>query len=150
MNPFVGLDYYNRKLLWHFLNLMKKQKHSILLTTHMLSETEQNVDYFLILKKGKIFARGNYNQIKEKIGLYYILEIKFKYLSKSNFDEIKRYIFEHKIGILDKYDNYMMFSINNSFQKSYLLKFFDSLGIDYYEQEFKQPNLDEMFLGVRD
>ncbi|MFP4111680.1 MAG: ABC transporter ATP-binding protein [Candidatus Woesearchaeota archaeon] len=147
--PFVGLDYYNRKLLWHFLEHLKNRRKTILLTTHMLSETEHFADKIVILNYGKIFAKGKLREIKAKLKTYYILEIKFRQLSKKQLEGIKKYSRSHSITILDMFKNYMMFSITTVGQKNYFLKHLDKINVDYLEKGFREPNLDELFLKVR-
>jgi ABC-2 type transport system ATP-binding protein len=34
--PFVGLDFLNRRWLWHFIELMKTKKKSVIITSHLL------------------------------------------------------------------------------------------------------------------
>jgi len=144
--PFVGLDFQNRKLLWHFLESMKKKKKSILLTSHLLSEIEEHVDKIIILKNKKVFFVGNPSKLKDKLKIYYILEIKFQYLSKENFNKIIRYCDINKISLLDHYEKYLMFSIDKIKTKHKLIKYFDKLNLTYAELSLREPNLDEVFL----
>jgi len=58
--PFTGLDFQNRRLLWHFLESLRKKGKSIILTSHLLTETQEHVNRLIILKKGKIFFSGNW------------------------------------------------------------------------------------------
>lgn len=144
--PFVGLDFKNRKLLWHFLESMKKKKKSIILTSHLLSEIEEHVDKIIILKNKKIFFTGNPSKLKDKLKIYFILEIKFQYLSKENFENIMRYCNMNKISLLDHYEKYLMFSIDEIKTKNKLIKYFNKLNLTYTELSLREPNLDEVFL----
>jgi ABC-2 type transport system ATP-binding protein len=146
--PFVGLDYANRKMLWNFLRYMKNRKRTIILTTHMLTEAEIYSDKIIILHEGKILAKGKLDDICKKLGINLILEIKFNYLSKTNENNIKKYCFEKNISIMESFNNHYMFSIEREGKKSYLLKFLDSLNLDYNELSFRKPNLDEITLKV--
>ncbi len=147
--PFVGLDYFNRKLLWHFLEHQKNRRCTIILTTHLLTEAEHHANRIVLLHKGKIFARGKVEDIRRKLKTRYIVEIKFIYISKTNTKKVIEYCEKHNIAIMDSFNNYMMFSITNEGQRNYLFRFLDKLKLEYNEIGFREPNLDELFLKVR-
>ena len=147
--PFVGLDFYNRKLLWQFLEQQKKAGKSIVLTTHLLTESEAYADKIVILKDGNVFLHGKVDQIKQKLHTHYILEIKFKHLSQKNTAEIKEYCNTKTAEVLDIYSRDIMFSIDTEGQKNYLLRHLDRLKLNYKVISFREPNLDEIFLRTR-
>jgi len=144
--PFVGLDYQNRKLLWHFLESMKKKGKAIILTSHLLSETEENVDRIIILKAGKVFFTGKPEKLKERLKIQYIYEIKFSRLSKENSEKIQEYARYKKIPILDHYEKYMMIALESNKTKTLITNFFNKLNLIYDEIGLREPNLDEIFL----
>ncbi|MFH1642782.1 MAG: ABC transporter ATP-binding protein [Nanoarchaeota archaeon] len=144
--PFVGLDFLNRRLLWHFIGSMKKQKRSIILTSHLLSETQEHADRLVILKNGKIFFNGKLESLKEKLKFRFIFEVRFLYFSESNLNKIKRYCDYKDVQIVDHYQKYLMFAIPAKRSKDALLSFFDKLKLSYEEVSFREPNLDEIFL----
>jgi len=144
--PFVGLDFYNRKLLWQFLEQQKKAGKSIILTTHLLTESEAYADKIVILKDGNIYMHGKVEKIKQKLHTHYILEIKFRHLSQKNTKDIKSYCSKKTAEILDIYNHDIMFSIETEGQKNYLLRHLDKLKLDYRIISFREPNLDEIFL----
>ncbi len=144
--PFAGLDFQNRRLLWHFLESLKKKGKSIVLTSHLLTETQEHVDRLLILKDGKIFFSGNLEKLKTKLKINYIYELRFSHLSKQNLDKIKKYCAYRDVKILDAYERYVMFGINTERQKSYLTKLLQKLNLRFNEISFREPNLDETFL----
>lgn len=146
--PFVGLDYKNRKILWHFLKHLKRRKRTILLTTHMLVEAEHNTDRIILLKKGRVFASGKLKQLKQKLGAHYIMEIKASNLSKTRMKEIENYCITTDATVIDKYGTYIMFSILDGATKSKLTRLFNRIGLDYEELAYREPNLDELFLKV--
>ncbi|MFT4297841.1 MAG: ABC transporter ATP-binding protein [Candidatus Woesearchaeota archaeon] len=146
--PFVGLDFYNRKLLWHFLEYQKNRRKAIVVTTHMLHEAEQHANQIVLLHKGKVFARGKLKDIREKLDTLYIAEYKFESLSKQKIESIKKYCYSHEITIMNHFNNYMMFSINREGQRLYLSKFFEKINAINTEISFREPNLDELFLKV--
>ncbi|MCF7798626.1 ABC transporter ATP-binding protein [Candidatus Woesearchaeota archaeon] len=147
--PFVGLDYQNRKLLWHFLELQKRKRKTIILTTHMLVEAEHHTDLIILLHKGKIFSKGKLADIRHKLNTHFILELKFGPLSKEKQKNILAYCVQHDIAIMDSFGTYMMFSVTSAGQRNYFIKFIQKLNIDCYELGFREPNLDELFLKVK-
>ncbi|MCD4770952.1 ABC transporter ATP-binding protein [archaeon] len=144
--PFAGLDFLNRRLLWHFLESLRKKGKSIILTSHLLTETQKHVDRLIILKNGKIFFSGNLEKLKTKLKINYIYELRFTHLSKQTLTEIKKYCAHKDIKILDSYERYLMFGINTERQKSYLARLFQKLNLKFNEISFREPNLDETFL----
>ncbi|MGC9309240.1 MAG: ABC transporter ATP-binding protein [Candidatus Nanoarchaeia archaeon] len=144
--PFVGLDFKNRRILWHFINTLKQKGKSIILTSHLLTETQEYADKFIILKNGKILFRGKLEKLKEKLKIKYIIEIKFSKLSKQNLDKIEKYLIYNDLKILDKYNNYMMISLKEEKDRKKLERLFSKLNLDYNLLGFREPNLDEIFL----
>lgn len=146
--PFVGLDFKNRKLLWHFLEQEKRRHKTIILTTHMLSEAQIHCDRIVLLHKGKVYSQGKFEDIKNKLKTHFILELEFPNLSKTNLLNIEKYCEDHDIAILDLFGKHMMLSVQSQGQKGYLIKFIQKLNTDCYEVGFREPSLDELFLKV--
>ena len=144
--PFVGLDFLNRRLLWHFLESLRKKKKSIVITSHLLTETQEHVSRLVILKDGKIFFSGDQEKLKTKLKINHIYELRFSHLSKENITKIKKYCTYKDIEILDFYEKYLMFGINTEKEKNNLVKLFEKLNLQFREISFREPNLDEIFL----
>jgi ABC-2 type transport system ATP-binding protein len=144
--PFVGLDFLNRRLLWHFLESMKKKGLSIVLTSHLLSETQDHADKLVILKDGKVFFTGNLDSLKEKLQIKYVFEIRFSRLSAENLKKIKKFCDFKDIHIIDAYEKYMMIALKNQKVRDVLTNFFNKNKLQYEEIGLREPNLDEVFL----
>jgi len=144
--PFVGLDFLNRRLLWHFLESMRKKGKSIILTSHLLSETQEHVSRLIILKDGQVFFSGNLERLKTKLKMNYIYETRFTYLSRENLTKIRKHCAYKDFKILDSYERYLMFGLNNLREKNSLVKLFERLKLKFQEVGFREPNLDEVFL----
>jgi ABC-2 type transport system ATP-binding protein len=144
--PFAALDFFNRRLLWQFLESMRKKGKSIILTSHLLSEVQQHADRIIIIKNGKVFFSGNVESLKEKLNMKYIYEVKFFYLSKDNLNKIKKDCAYKDVQILDTYERYMMFALQSQRTKSVLTNLFHKLKLKYEEIDLREPNLDEVFL----
>jgi ABC-2 type transport system ATP-binding protein len=144
--PFVGLDFSNRRLLWHFLESMKKKDIAVILTSHLLSETQEHADRLIILKDGRVFFSGQIDSLKEKLEIKYVFEVHFSRLSLENFNKIKKYCDYKDIKIIDKYEKYLMFALKNQSIREVLTELFDKMDLQYKIIGFREPNLDEIFL----
>ncbi|MHA1955087.1 MAG: ABC transporter ATP-binding protein [Candidatus Heimdallarchaeaceae archaeon] len=56
--PTVGMDPRNRRRVWEFLDTIKKQNKTIILTTHYIEEAEALCDRVAIIDYGKLIAIG--------------------------------------------------------------------------------------------
>lgn len=144
--PFVGLDFRNRRLLWHFLEKMRSKGKSIVLTSHLLTEIQDHVDRIVLLKQGKVFFHGNLENLKEKLKVKFIYEVSFSHISKDKLEKIRKYCLYKDVEILDFYDRHIMFSIGSIRTRNALVSLFEKLKIDFKETAFREPNLDEIFL----
>ncbi|MEM4719639.1 MAG: ABC transporter ATP-binding protein [Candidatus Pacearchaeota archaeon] len=147
--PFVGLDFENRKLVWHFLESLRRKGKSIILTSHLLSEVEEHADRLVILKSGKIFFSGGLEKLREKLKINFILELRFQKFSKEKFENLRKFCVYKDIKLMDFYENYAMFGMNSEKERDIIFSFLNKLGINFKEKTFREPNLDEIFLSSR-
>lgn len=64
--PTTGLDPMSRKIVWDYINYLRREKHlTIFLTTHYMEETK-DADHVVILDKGKIIAEGTPASLKSR------------------------------------------------------------------------------------
>ena len=64
--PTTGLDPKSRKIVWDYIEYLRKEKNlTIFLTTHYMEET-RDADNVVILDKGKIIATGTPTELKTK------------------------------------------------------------------------------------
>jgi lipooligosaccharide transport system ATP-binding protein len=67
--PTTGLDPQARLWMWEFFNQMKREKSTLVLTTHYMEEAEMICDRIAIIDKGKILAIGTPKDlIRQHIG----------------------------------------------------------------------------------
>ncbi|MBY0553373.1 ABC transporter ATP-binding protein [bacterium] len=98
--PTAGVDVGLRESLWKFVQELKNEGMSILLTTHYLEEAEQMCDGVAIINKGQLLFNGT---PKDMIADY--SQKKLILIMKNG--ETKEYIESNKVGIgelLTKYD----------------------------------------------
>ena len=138
--PTTGLDPKTRKLMWEYLNdLRKKEKLTIFLTTHYMEEAAQS-DYVIIIDEGKIVTSGTPFELKEKYTQDYIK------VYKNNLSEelIKQFetIFEGKYKNEKEYYILQLTSPNQA--KELIIaypEFFDDF-------EVYKGDMDDVFINV--
>lgn len=144
--PFVGLDFENRRLVWHFLESMRAKGKSIILTSHLLSETQEHTDRIIILKNGKIFFKGNLESLKKRLKIQFIMETRISNISQERYDKLKKHCFNKEIKIMDAHERYLMFGLSSEKSRDTLVRILNGLQIKFEEKSFREPNLDEIFL----
>ena len=64
--PTTGLDPKSRKVVWDYIEHLRREKHmTIFLTTHYMEET-RDADHVVILDKGHIVASGTPSELKSR------------------------------------------------------------------------------------
>ncbi len=144
--PFVGLDFENRRLVWHFLESMRNKGKSVILTSHLLSEAQEHANRIIILKNGKIFFNGDLQSLKNKLKIQYIMETRVSRISQENYEKLNKHCYLKEIKIMDSYERYIMFGLASEKAKETLIRILNSLEIKFEEKSFREPNLDEIFL----
>jgi ABC-2 type transport system ATP-binding protein len=66
--PTVGLDPILRKSLWKYIKEINKRGTTILVTSHLLDELEENCNRIAILKRGKIVALASIEDYRAAYG----------------------------------------------------------------------------------
>ncbi|MBQ9199928.1 MAG: ABC transporter ATP-binding protein [Lachnospiraceae bacterium] len=117
--PTTGLDPKSRKIVWDYIDYLKKEKRlTIFLTTHYMEET-RDADHVVILDKGKIIATGTPTELKTKYAssrlVWYVNESKdneklikdFEYSYDADHynilfkDNITEFVYQNKDRITD-------------------------------------------------
>lgn len=147
--PFAGLDYYNRRVLWDFLTSLKNKGVTIILTTHLLEEAQEYSTRVLILKKGKKFAYGTFKDVKSRIRFNYLYHIKFNHLSRKFYENMKHFTMLKKIRIIYSFRKEVQFALNSLKDKEVINRFLGSKKQSYTEISTREPNLDEVMLASK-
>jgi ABC-2 type transport system ATP-binding protein len=66
--PTVGLDIQSRRAVWEFLQAIKAQGTTVLITSHYLEEIDVLADRVAIIDRGKVIAQGTPGQLKSNLG----------------------------------------------------------------------------------
>lgn len=144
--PFAGLDYYNRKLLWNFFLNLKKSGITTILTTHLINEAQEYCNRILIIDKGKKFASGSVSELKRKFKFYAYLKVKFQYLSNKKFREIEEYCKKNNIKIVEKFENEVSFSLQEEKDEQRIIDFLKKKELHFKVVEFREPTLNDLFM----
>lgn len=147
--PFAGLDYYNRRILWDFLISLKNKSVSIVLTTHLLKEAQNYSTRVLILKNGNKFAYGSFNDIKNKIRFNYLYTIKFSTLSNKFFEKLNHFCLLKRINIVYNYKTEVQFAIKDIKSQEIINNFNKKNNQNYKIINLKEPDLDEVMLASK-
>lgn len=75
--PTVGLDPQARRVVWDFIAGLKKEKKTVILTTHYIEEAEILCDRVGIIDHGKLIALGTPRELKRDIGGEESIELVF-------------------------------------------------------------------------
>lgn len=133
--PTTGLDPQTRKNVWELIDeLRKKEKLTVLLTTHYMEEASKS-DYVVIIDKGVIVAEGKPSDLKTKFAYDYLKIYKYN-------EDLK--------GLLIK--NNIKYSLESNcleikFQSTKEAKDFVSDYKDYiYDLEIIKGTMDDVFL----
>jgi len=143
--PFAGLDYYNRKVLWDFLTHLKNTGCTVLLTTHLLNEAEDYCSEVLILRDGKKFAAGRVRQILSRRGVNVVVGLRTNYLNQMKKEDVRIYCKRNKIKVLELKKNSIIIGTSASSKESFY-SFLKKRGIVFEELFSRKPDLDDVFL----
>ncbi|MCS7137055.1 MAG: ATP-binding cassette domain-containing protein [Candidatus Caldarchaeum sp.] len=82
--PTIGLDPLSARKIRQMIDNLVKQGKTILLTSHNMWEVESLSAEVAVINKGRIAALGTPNELKQKLGLVYLLEVEV--LGNGEFD----------------------------------------------------------------
>ena len=121
--PSTGVDPESRRFMWKNINELSHtgHKYNMILTTHSMEEAEILCDRVSWLKRGNFACMGVPERLKIQFSKGYKLHIKF------NDDTINRNLgnniqeeFETLCGLINGFDNYSVYFLNNPSTEPYL------------------------------
>ncbi|MFA5406622.1 MAG: ABC transporter ATP-binding protein [Candidatus Nanoarchaeia archaeon] len=144
--PFAGLDYLNRSLLWDFIKRLRRKGKTIILSTHLLEEAQKHCNNLLIISHGKRFASGSINDLKRSLKFRQYISLRTKYLNKDNELKIKSYCAKKGLKVIELSDKTMSFGLPDTESRKNLLSIIKHLGIKFVITEYRPPALNELFM----
>jgi ABC-2 type transport system ATP-binding protein len=76
--PTTGLDPQSRRRLWDIIRDFRREKKTVLLTTHYMEEAERLCDRVAIVDHGKVIALGSPRELIERLGGDHVVELEVK------------------------------------------------------------------------
>lgn len=73
--PTVGMDPQSRRAVWDFIEELKNQNKTVILTTHYMEEAEELCDRVGIIDHGKLIALGSTEQLMNEFGVKNLEEV---------------------------------------------------------------------------
>ncbi|MBD3312300.1 ATP-binding cassette domain-containing protein [archaeon] len=144
--PFAGLDYMTRLLLWDFITHLRRQKKTIIFTTHLLNEAQKYCSNVLIISKGERFAMGSVSDLKRSLNFKLLVNVKFKYLSQDNQDKIKDYCEKRDLLVLGLNTDSGAFGVPGKNRMDNLVSMIKRLDTPFDVVEYRAPSLNEIFM----
>jgi len=96
--PTLGLDPAARRVVWDFIEELKKEGKTMILTTHYMDEADALCDRIAIIDYGKIIAEDTPEQLKEKIGAGDVIEIDFTGDTTTATKSLEKFKFVRKVS----------------------------------------------------
>ena len=138
--PTAGVDVELRRSMWDFLEGLKGEGRTIILTTHYLEEAENLASHITIINKGEIAESGSLKEIFSKLHSEIFLFDLEKEISSENMEELK--IFKPK-----KVDgNTIEINLNKDQTVNEVVAFFDRLSLKIKSMRNKTSRLEEFFI----
>ena len=86
--PSTGMDPEARRFMWSVIHKISENNSSIIMTTHSMDEAETLCKRMAIMVNGEFVCLGKANQIKEKYGYGYEIDVSIKPIPENILDEI--------------------------------------------------------------
>ena len=106
--PSTGMDPVARRFMWSIIHKIatKGKKSSIIMTTHSMDEAETLCKRMTIMVNGEFVCLGRANEIKNKYGYGYELNLRIKSITEEQQSELyyKKYNIDNKVIVRD--DNF--------------------------------------------
>jgi ABC-2 type transport system ATP-binding protein len=136
--PTAGVDVELRQGLWHFVQRLNRDGHTVVLTTHYLEEAESLCTRIAMLKAGRVVALDSTrNLLASFSGLYLKLALEREALPEAL---AARLVGRHGRRVTLRLDSYA--------EIEPVLAGLRRAGIGLTEFELEQPDLEEVFMSV--
>lgn len=141
--PTTGLDPQARRNIWDLVGRLRQERKTIFLTTHYMEEAERLSDYVYIIDHGKIIADGTPGQLIRSLNQESVIEVDRRSIGDGLPDLQQQF---HRVQVQE--DSLLIFAKDLTSDLSALLAWADSREIKLSNLVFRQPNLEDVFLGL--
>jgi len=142
--PTIGLDpVIGKKIRDLILKINKKEKTTIIFTSHNMQEVEEICDRIALLKEGKILKIAKLNEL---IRLIDVDEIYIKF--KGNRKSVENIMKQSDVVEYNIKRNELFFEVKHDFNIDSLLKKFVNRKIEIKDFHKKKPTLEKVFIEI--
>ncbi len=141
--PFAGLDYVTRSLLWGFIKRLGRSK-SVLLTTHLLSEAQQYCNHLLVIG-GKRYLSGSISDLRRVLSFNEFIRIKAR-INSSVIKKLRSYCELINVKLISVNNSGASFGLPGVIERKKLLTYLRKHGVDYNVIELRPPTLNDLFV----
>jgi ABC-2 type transport system ATP-binding protein len=142
--PTAGLDPQVRREIYDVIEELKREKKTILLTTHYIEEAEKLCDRVAIVDQGLVIAMGTPRELKQRSAGMTRIEVR---LARSEPDEALRRL-EGVSDCLMSDGAYVMHSLRVPATIVALVKYLEAQGNELASLEIASPSLEDVFLEL--
>lgn len=136
--PTTGLDSQSRKYIWEtIIQLQQETKMTVFLTTHYIEEAAGS-DYVIVMKKGRIIAKGTPEQLKNTYSSHMLI------FSTNDEDEIKKKLVEENFTF-EIIKSLVHIPLENTTDAIPILSAFSDVITSF---EVKKSSLDDVFITI--
>jgi ABC-2 type transport system ATP-binding protein len=139
--PTTGLDPQARRAVWEVIRGLKKEKRSVLLTTHYLEEAEVLADRVGIMNKGKMIVSGTPEEIMTEKGSGEILEVRGK-------EELAVYLKENTKLDVEYRDGEVGIRLEKPHDALIALSTIEQSGLPWGELRTRRDSLEDVFVRL--
>lgn len=142
--PTAGLDPQVRREIYDIIEELRREKKTLLLTTHYIEEAERLCDRVAIIDHGKVIALGTPRELKERSGNTTRIEVR---LAKPEFEGVLRQL----EGVMDcrSFDgSYVLHSQRPPQTIVALVKHLETQGNELVNLEIATPTLEDVFIEL--
>lgn len=147
--PTVGLDPKMRKMFWEKIEELKRNKKTIILTTHYMDEAEYLCDKIALLKKGEVLAVGTPADLIEEYGGIRVMILETnEEIVDMDIEKIRKAL--NQKSIIKKH-KMLFIPLEQEHSLEKMLAITDWLiekGYNVKSSTTKEPNLEDVFLNI--
>ena len=124
--PSTGMDPEARRFMWSVIHKISTKGSSVIMTTHSMDEAETLCKRMGIMVNGEFVCLGKANEIKEKYGFGYEIDVRIKPINQITLEEIlAKYSFEKELLV----------------NKNNVESILNTMGKNYFMEELKEGRL---------
>src|SRR5579864_4681946 len=142
--PTAGLDPQVRREIYDIIEELKKEKKTILLTTHYIEEAEKLCDRVAIVDHGKVIALGTPRELKERSGA--VTRIAVRMAKPETNGALSK--LEGVTECRTEADDYLLYSTRVPRTIVALVKHLEEQNNELVSLEISTPSLEDIFLEL--